>query len=375
MQLRLDVVSEKPEGLLRNRRWKAFSGLQIADGATPPHPTKKSEFSYICVLKFLMARRHGAGDLRNMKNRSVFAVFGQCVLFFALTAAFSCGPVTVTPAVDKQQTATNDGVISILTDELDDMVLIALNTSPGSGTANNGRIDVVTDDRLTCASIVFSNVDPVDRGFGTMTITFPPTGCVDGIKGNVRKGTITVNWTGGRWYRAGSTHTITLTNYVANDIAITGSRTLTVSSYTYTSSTYYTVIWDIVGDHKLTWPDGSSATLSVTNTKQWDHGTGQETYTYFNPPTAVGSYAAQGVNRHGKDFNVAIISPLVYYYSCVRVSKNYMPVVGAKTLTNVTDNVSMTINYGTTYTCDNAFTLIIGSGSIALHAKNNSSDD
>jgi len=294
----------------------------------------------------------------------------------ALTVVFSCGPAPITPAVDKQQTATNDGVISILTDEIDDLVSIALNTSVPSGTANNGRMDVVTDDRLTCASIVFSDVDPVDRAFGKMTITFPSTGCVDGIKGNVRKGTISVTWTGGRWYREGATHTITLDNYIANDIAITGTRSLTVASYTYTSTTFYTVIWDIVANHKLTWPDGTSATLSVTNTKQWDHSSGQETYTYSNPPATVSSYSAQGTNRHGKTFNVTITTPLVYFYSCVRVSKNYMPVYGAKTLTNVTDNVAMSINYGSaSYACDNVYTLIIGSGSIALHAKNNSSDD
>jgi len=208
-----------------------------------------------------------------------------------------------------------------------------------------------------------------------MTITFPSTGCVDGIKGNVRKGTITVTWTGGRWYRAGATHTITLNDYIANDVAITGTRSLTVASYTYTSTTFYTVIWDIVANHKLTWLDGTSATLSVTSTKQWDHSSGQETYTYSNPPVAVSSYSAQGTNRHGQKFNVSITTPLVYFYSCVRISKNYMPVFGAKTLTNLTDNISMSLNYGTTYTCDNVYALIIGSGSIALHAKNNSSDD
>src|SRR3954468_2677084 len=153
-----------------------------------------------------------------MTNRSVFDVFSSFMLFLGLMVVFSCGPAAVTPAVDKQQTATNDGVLSILTDEIDDMVLVALNTSAGSGTANNGRMDVVTDDRLTCASIVFSEVDPVDRAYGKMTINFPSTGCVDGIKGNVRKGTIAVTWTGGRWYRAGASHTITLNNYVANDI-------------------------------------------------------------------------------------------------------------------------------------------------------------
>ncbi len=310
-----------------------------------------------------------------MKNHSVFALFRSFVLFVVLAAGFSCSPAVVVPGVDKQQMATADGVTTILTDEIDDLVLVALNTSIPSGTAINGRTEAVTDDRLTCASIDFSGVDPSDKGYGTMTITFPTTGCVDGIKGNVRKGTIKVTWTGGRWYREGTTQTITLTNYSVNDIAITGSRTLVVTSFTYTSKTLFDVIWAVSGNHKLTWPDGSAATVNVTLTKKWEHGSGQETYYWSNPDASVGSYAVQGTNRHGKNFNVSITVPLVTFYSCIVLSKNFMPVFGTKILTNTTDNVSMTIDYGLQYTCDNIFTLAIGTGSIPLRAKNNSSDD
>jgi hypothetical protein len=310
-----------------------------------------------------------------MKNSSVFTVFRSFLQFITLAAVFSCSTPTITPGVDSQQMATTDVVVSILTDEIDDMVLVALNTSANSGGANAGRMDVVTDDRLKCATITFSGVDPVDRAFGTMTIAFPADGCVDGIKANIRKGTITVKWTGGRWYRAGSTHTITLSDYNVNQIGITGSRTLTVTSYTYTAATSYDVIWAVAANHQLTWPDGSSATLSSTFTKQWEHSTSQETYTYSNPDPSVGTYAAQGTNRHGKKFTTTITTPLMAYYSCVLVSRNYIPLYGVKSITNVTDNVTMSINYGTDFTCDNAYILIIGNGSIALRAKNNSSDD
>ncbi|HWA33880.1 MAG TPA: hypothetical protein VG737_07110 [Cyclobacteriaceae bacterium] len=309
-----------------------------------------------------------------MENRSVFAAFRSFLLFIALAAVFSCSTPTITPTVDSQQMATTDGVVSILTDEIDDMVLVALNTSAASGSGSAGRMEVVTDDRLKCAAITFSDVDPADRAYGKMTIAFPSEGCVDGIKANIRKGTITVTWTGGRWYRSGSTHTIALTDYNVNGISITGSRTLDVTSYTFTSAAYYSVIWAVSANHKLTWPDGTFTTISSTFTKQWDHASNQETYTYSNPDASVGTFSAQGTNRHGKKFTASITTPLIAYYSCVLISRNFIPLYGVKSVTNVTDNITMSINYGD-YTCDNAFTLIIGSGSIALRAKNNSSDD
>ncbi len=315
-----------------------------------------------------------AGERNNMKNQAILAVFRSFVLFATLATVFSCNPAIVAPNSNMQQLTISEGVTSILTEEIDDMVMVALNNSATSTTANNGRMESITDDRLTCANIVFSDVDPVDKAFGKMTITFPSTGCVDGLKGNVRKGSITVTWTGGRWYRTGSTHTITLNNYSANDIAITGTRTLAVTSYAFTSATFYEVTWAVSANHKLTWPDGSSAIISATFTKDWQHSSNQDQYTYSNPDPSVGAYAYQGTNRHGKKFTVSITTPLVVLYGCVLISKNYMPVYGVKTLTNTTDNVSMTVNYGN-YTCDNAFTLTISTGSVSLRAKNNSSDD
>jgi hypothetical protein len=319
--------------------------------------------------------------MKNLKTLSHGYFFGSIwssFLLLIMAAIFSCSPTTaVTPTINNQQTANNDAVISILTDEIDDLVSTAFNTNTTLNSAGDGRLEAITDDRLTCSgiSITFSGVDPVDEAFGKMTISFPQGGCVD-LKGNVRKGTLIVEWTGARWYRTGSAHTITLSNYSVNDIGITGKRTLTVASFNYLSKYSYTVIWDIVADHVMTWPDGSSATVSVTKTRQWDHAAGSETYTYTNPPANFGNYAMQGTNRHGKDFNISITSPLVYYYySCIKISKNYMPVVGVKVLTNTTDNVVMTINYGATTQCDNVYVLTINNGSISLHAKNNSSDD
>ena len=306
-------------------------------------------------------------------SRAIYSL----LLLFTLAVVFSCSPSAGTPSIDSQQMSTNDAVITILTDEIDDIVLQALNNSATSAAATNGRVEVISDDRLTCSniSIVFSGIDPADKAFGKVTITYPQDGsCVD-KKGNVRKGTIVAEWTGSRWYRAGSTLTITLSNYSANGIVITGKRTLSAAAFNFTTSNQFQVIWDVAANHTLTWPDASSATLNVTYSRQWDHINGSETFSYTNPPTTIGNYAMQGMNRHGKNFNMVITTPLVYYYSCIVISKNYMPVYGVKVLTNLTDNVSMTINYGTLYNCDNLYTLTTDKASVDLRSKNNSSDD
>src|SRR6185295_17950235 len=151
--------------------------------------------------------------------------------FFSVAACVisscSIAPVQVV-ADENKQTATNNTSLEIITDEMDDMANVVLNSFNESGLTSDGRIAALSDDRLTCPglSIVFSNVSP-DRTSGSVSITFPETGCSDGMKSNVRKGTINISWSGGKWYTVGSTHTITFNNFRLNDIMISGSRTLT----------------------------------------------------------------------------------------------------------------------------------------------------
>lgn len=296
------------------------------------------------------------------------------LLFFAISAIviLSCASKTSVISNESLQTANNNAVLEIITDEMDDLASAVLNSSIESGSASGGRTEALTDDRLTCSgtTIVFSNVS-TDHSSGTATITFPAAGCKD-IKGNVRKGSILIMWTGGKWYKKGATHIITLNNYNINDIAIIGTRVLACDSFTYVSTKSLAVRWKLKANHTLTWPDASTATFKVDKTRKWDHSAAEEIYTHTNGSN--GDFALSGTNRHGKDFNVTIVTPLFYAWSCTKISKNFMPISGTKVLTVVATGKTLTINYGNGI-CDNSYLLTVDGIKQTLHAKNNSSDD
>ena len=296
------------------------------------------------------------------------------ILFFTIAAiaVSSCGSTTAIIPSDSLHTANNDAVLEIITDELDDLASAVLNSNVDSGSASGGRAEAFTDDRLICtgSTIIFSNVSP-DNSSGTVTITFPEAGCKD-IKGNIRKGSILIMWTGGKWYKKGATHIITLNNYNINDIAIIGTRVLACDSFTFVSAKSLAVRWKLGASHTLTWPDATTATFKVNKTRKWDHSATEEVYTHTNGPN--GDFAVSGTNRHGKDFNVTIVTPLIYAGSCIKISKNFMPVIGTKVLTDVTTGKTLGINYGTGI-CDNSYILTVDGVKQTLHAKNNSSDD
>ena len=296
--------------------------------------------------------------------------------FFSVAACVisSCS-LNPTPVVadENKQTATNNISLEIITDELDDMANVVLNSFNDSGLTSDGRVEALSDDRLTCPglSIVFSNVS-VDRTSGNVSITFPETGCSDGMKSNVRKGTINISWSGGKWYTVGSKHTITFNNFRLNDIVINGSRTLTCTVFTYANTKIWDVTWSVKANHTLTWPDGTSATFNVNKSKLWSHGAAGDAYRYTNGPD--GDFSVNGVNRHGKSFTVSIQIMLIYTRSCKKISKNYMPIYGTEIITDATKGKTLYIDFGL-YLCDAAYTLTVDGVNSTLYGKNDSSDD
>jgi len=270
---------------------------------------------------------------------------------------------------ENTQTSNNESTQEANSDEVDDLADVALNSQE---VASGGRVAGLSDDRLKCdgTTVVFSNVS-TDKTSGTVTITFGPNGCTDS-RGNVRKGSMVITWSGGRWFKQGSTHSITLTNYSINGLSIAGTRTLTCTSVTGTA-TEYSITWNIVANHTFTWTDGT-ATRKVNKTKMWTHSSSEDTYTVSNGPASAGANAAEGTNRHGKTYTVNITTPLVYLASCVRANKVFLPVSGVKVLTDVTKAKALTIDFGTG-TCDNSYTVSVDGRSRTLVAKNDDSGD
>ena len=225
------------------------------------------------------------------------------ILIFAASSVCisSCGtnPIPVV-SNDNLQTANNDSVIGTASDELDDLVLVALNSFSDSGSASDGRLETLSDQRFTCPGInfVFSNVS-ADHTAGKLTITFPEAGCVEGLKQNTRKGSIIISWSGGKWYQTGSTHVITFNNYSLNGIIYGGSRTSTCTKFTFASAKILNVTWNIKGDQTLTWPDGTMATFKVNKTRVWAHSTSTDQFRHTTGPDS--DYIIWGTNRHGKE--------------------------------------------------------------------------
>lgn len=295
---------------------------------------------------------------------------------FSITACVisSCS-LNPTPVVadENKQTASNNISLEIITDEMDDVAKVVLNGFNESGLTSDGRIDALSDDRFTCPglSIVFSNVSP-DKTSGSVSITFPESGCTDGLKNNVRKGTIIISWSGGKWYKVGSTHTITFNNFRLNDVLISGSRTLTCKIFTFASAKIWNVTWAIKANHTLTWPDGTSATFNVNKSKLWSHGAYGDAYRYTNGPD--GEFSVNGTNRYGRSFTVSIQTMLICTRNCKDISKNFMPIYGTEIITDATKGKTLFIDFGN-YSCDAAYTVTVDGVKSTLYGKNDSSAD
>ncbi|HWA35926.1 MAG TPA: hypothetical protein VG737_17405 [Cyclobacteriaceae bacterium] len=291
------------------------------------------------------------------------------ITLIAVSVTFlSCNKINDLFSTEDKEVSDNESAQESTVNELDDMATSVLNGSSVSGSA--GGRTALADDRFACADIAFSDVN-ADKTEGVVTITFPANGCQD-KKGNVRKGKITIAWTGGRWFKPGSSYTIKLDGYSINDIDITGGSTVLCTDY---KANPLTVNWSITAKHTAVWPDGSTATRSVHRNRKWEHTATDDIFTVTNAPSGI--TCAEGTNRHGFSYKVFITTPLVYVGSCARASKVFIPLSGEKVITCNSKNgktKSLTINYGVGE-CDNSYTATVGNISKTLTAKNDSSGD
>ncbi len=297
-----------------------------------------------------------------------FGQFGALSFLVLSLTLVSCNKISDLFSTEDKEVSDNESAQESTVNELDDMATSVLNGSAASGSAG-GRTAMV-DDRFSCATISFSDVN-ADKTAGVATITFPTGGCPD-KKGNIRKGTIVIAWSGGRWFKPGSSYTIKLDGYSINDIVISGSQAVTCTEY---KATPLTVTWSITAKHTAVWPDGSTATRSVHRIRKWEHTATDDIFTVTNAPQGI--TCAEGTNRHGFSYKIFITTPLVYLGSCARASKVFIPISGEKVVTHNTTNgktKSLTINYGEGE-CDNSYTATAGNVSKTLVAKNDSSGD
>jgi hypothetical protein len=302
--------------------------------------------------------------MKKMKRTIHSAISTLAFLIISSLLIYSCKDDDESISAEDLQTFDYESVEESNTDEIDNMAEVAL----AAYDAANGRIRKTEDQRFDCdgTTVTFTNVSD-DKSSGKATINFGAGGCTD-AKGNIRKGTIIIQWAGGRWFREGSIRTITFDNYSINGLGIEGTRILTCTGAAGTLAEF-TITWDVAADHTLTWPDGATATRAINKTKQWSHTSAEDTYTVSNGPALGGSFAVSGMNRNGEGYSVNLTTPLVYKASCIRENKAFLAVSGVKVVTNSMTGKTLTIDYGNG-TCDNSIVLTVDGISKTVEGRN-----
>ena len=300
-----------------------------------------------------------------MKNKKTFLKFVAVAFLFAIGAVVSsCNKSADPVSGEVAQTAASESSTTSQTSETDDMATNAL-TSKDPASREAAMFD---DDRFKCATVVISDTT-TGKGSGKVTIDFGVApGCTD-KKGNTRIGKIIITWTGGRWFLPQSVHTIAFSGYSVNGVKFSDNDSRVVSNISTTASP---LTWTIVANHNFTFPDASTASRTVHETRQWVRSTTIVDDKFIISQTAGATDAATGTNRHGKTYTMQITTPLEYDRSCAISNKVFLPVKGVKVITIDTNKV-ITIDYGTG-TCDSTFTITINGHSKTITASNDSSN-
>ncbi len=300
--------------------------------------------------------------MKNQKISGIKAIITLACFVTMSSLLSSCNKTTDPISGEVLQTANNDAAMNVQTSEAEDIATNQLNVTDPSGREAAG----LDDDRLSCATITRSPNS--DKSAGSVTIDFG-TSCTDS-KGNVRKGKIMISWAGGRWFNAGSTHTITFSGYSINDVKFSDSDSRAVGNISTPSSP---LTFTVVATHNLTWPDATTASLNLHHIRQWIRSANFTDDKFIISQTPGATSAANGTNRHNKTYSVQITVPLEFSRACAISNKVFKPVKGVRVITFDT-NKTVTIDFGTG-TCDNTFTVSTAGHTKTVTAKNDSSGD
>jgi len=244
-------------------------------------------------------------------------------------------------------------------EDADDMAGVAVasdNGTAGGKLSSEAGVLTVVDDRF-CAvvEIIFNEGSTLEVPIGDITVDFGE-GCTD-PRGNTRSGKILIHFNGRR-FLPGSTITITFENYFINGIKLNGTRTLT----NITGSNEESPKFQIELENGLAvWPDGTEASREHCFIRTWDRGVLiNHTDDVLVVSQCDQEFAAEGVNRRGKEYTMIIEEDLVYKRGCP------IAVQGRKVF-NV-DGKAIIVDYGTG-NCDNVITIIVDGNSRSVNVR------
>ena len=266
------------------------------------------------------------------------------------------------------QNLSSESISDSYSDEANDMSNIAIGgvsdlqyagaRTEGDPVTNLGDLD----DRLKCATVTITRSpnSNTSNPIGSIVIDFAG-GCTD-ARGVVRKGKITINYTGRR-FAPNSTIVTTFQDYFRNGVKVEGTHTLTNVTSTNASSPRFNVV--IVGG-KLTFPDGKTISRAHDFTREWQRASNP---TQDKWVILAGSFAT-GTNKSGRSYRMDVTKDLVYSRACQISNKVFIAVSGTKVF--VVGDRSYTVDYGNG-DCDNDITVTINGASktITVNADGN----
>jgi len=300
--------------------------------------------------------------MNNAKKGSLLKPF--VYLWIAAVGMVTSCEEKVDFAADDTESVENEAATDSYYEDSDDMsaLVVAADNGTLTGSRSSAGREVSKDKldgRFACATtkvtLDFSTDSKLETPHGIITISFGTAGCTD-ARGNVRKGSIVVEFKGRR-FMPGSTIVTRFVDYQLNGIKLEGTRTIANSQGSKEDAPKFTIV---LKEGKATWPDGTTAKREVNLTREWVRASNPMNDSWNISGSATGS------NRNEKAYELNITKPLVYKRECALSSKVFMAVQGTKELT--VDGKKITIDYGSGE-CDRLVTITINGESKEVEVK------
>jgi hypothetical protein len=279
-----------------------------------------------------------------MKNTSALC------LAFLFVFLISCKEEADKITAQQSAAVTDQSVAEAYFNDASDLSIAAYSSpdqSSLSGRAGGRTIEILVsgDTRFNGATVTLVTSGTLTAPAGTITIDFG-TGKTDPA-GTIRKGKIFITYSGYRFVPASAT-TMTFDGFEVNGVKITGTRKITTSVVTPSTSILFIVKDE---DGKATFTDGTFITRQSDHTRKWILPTAT------NKGEVEVEGTVSGSTRDSKSYNLLITRKVIFKVEC-SLNKIYAPAEGEATLT--VDNLPIQINYGAVgAVCDNKATITI----------------
>lgn len=156
----------------------------------------------------------------------------------------------------------------------------------------------------TCATVTIDTVATPH----TITVDFGSSNCLCS-DGRYRRGIINISFSG-RYRDAGSTHTITFTNYYVNDNKVMGTKTVVNNGPNSSGNLTYSIT---VNGQIVKASGGGTITWNSTRTREWIVG---ESTPAWNDDVYLITGSASGTSAGGTSFTLNITSALRKEIGC-----------------------------------------------------------